>query len=474
MLESNLEVSIINLSEIKNNSEIRIDSNFFAEEYLQLDSKLEQAITIDKIVALSDVTSNGSFKTVSNILNDTYPKEVPYIRSGNVGNTFLNTNELTKISKVAHNRLVASQTKLYDVMMARKGKIGGASIITENEVGFNCNENVVKLTILNDEFNPFYFTTFFNSKYGLKQVERFSTGNVQPWLSMFQIRRLKIPKFSKGFQSKIEEIIRSAFRYKTLSDEKYNSAEEEFLGELHFSVDDESFFGEQRSVKNLKEVQASNRFDAEYYQPKFELLIQKIKEKSFDYLSNLVNIDKSIEPGSEFYEEKGIPFVRVSDINKFGIEDSKVYLSPEYFDSVISPKKDTILFSKDGTCGIAYKCEEDRNVITSSALLHLTKKDDTKIDLDYLSLVLNSQIVQMQAERDAGGSIIKHWSVPQIELVLIPILDESIQNNLGKKVRESFSLRKISMKLLKIAQSTVEIAIEEDELAALNFLESSL
>ena len=474
MLESNLEVSIINLSEIKKNSEIRIDSNFFAEEYLQLDSKLEQAITIDKIVALSDVTSNGSFKTVSNILNDSYPKEVPYIRSGNVGNTFLNTNELTKISKVAHNRLVASQTKLYDVMMARKGKIGGASIITENEVGFNCNENVVKLTLLNDEFNPFYFTTFFNSKYGLKQVERFSTGNVQPWLSMFQIRRLKIPKLSKDFQSKIEEIIRNAFRYKTLSDEKYNSAEEEFLGKLHFSVDDESFFGEQRSVKNLKEVQASNRFDAEYYQPKFEFLIQKIKEKSFDYLSNLVNIDKSIEPGSEFYEEKGIPFVRVSDINKFGIEDSKVYLSPEYFDSVISPKKDTILFSKDGTCGIAYKCEEDRNVITSSALLHLTKKDDIKIDLDYLSLVLNSQIVQMQAERDAGGSIIKHWSVPQIELVLIPILDESIQKNLGEQVRESFYLRKISMQLLKIAQSTVEIAIEEDELAALNFLENSV
>lgn len=449
---------------------MRIDSNFFIKEYLQLDSILEKAIRIEDIVQLADVTSNGSFKAVSNILNDTYPKDVPYIRSGNVGNTFLNTNELTKISRVAHGRLIASQTKLHDVMMARKGKIGGASIITENEVGFNCNENVVKLTLLSDDFNPFYFTTFFNSKYGLKQVERFSTGNVQPWLSMFQIRKLKIPKLSKKFQLEIEKLVKEAFTYKTLSDENYNCAEKILLGKLHFSIEDEKFVGKQLAIKKFKQIQTFNRFDAEYYQPKFDFLMQKIKENNFDYLTNVVNIEKSIEPGSEFYENEGIPFIRVADINKFGIENPKVYLSPEYFSQVISPEKNTILFSKDGTCGIAYKFEENKKIITSSALLHLTKKDGINVDLDYLTLVLNSPIVQMQAERDAGGSVIKHWSILQIENVLIPILDKSVQNTIGDKVRDSFSLRKKSQELLKIAQTAVEIAIEKDEQIAVAFL----
>lgn len=470
MLNDNLEVSVLNLREVKKNSEMRIDSNFFIKEYLQLDSILEKAIRIEDIVQLADVTSNGSFKAVSNILNDTYPKDVPYIRSGNVGNTFLNTNELTKISRVAHGRLIASQTKLHDVMMARKGKIGGASIITENEVGFNCNENVVKLTLLSDDFNPFYFTTFFNSKYGLKQVERFSTGNVQPWLSMFQIRKLKIPKLSKKFQLEIEKLVKEAFTYKTLSDENYNCAEKILLGKLHFSIEDEKFVGKQLAIKKFKQIQTFNRFDAEYYQPKFDFLMQKIKENNFDYLTNVVNIEKSIEPGSEFYENEGIPFIRVADINKFGIENPKVYLSPEYFSQVISPEKNTILFSKDGTCGIAYKFEENKKIITSSALLHLTKKDGINVDLDYLTLVLNSPIVQMQAERDAGGSVIKHWSILQIENVLIPILDKSVQNTIGDKVRDSFSLRKKSQELLKIAQTAVEIAIEKDEQIAVAFL----
>ena len=469
-----LEVSILNIREIAKNSEFRIDSEFFKNEYLQLDLILKDANYIENIVEMSDVTSNGSFKAISNILNDTNPKEVPYIRSGNVGNTFLNINELTKISEVAHKKLPDSQTKLYDVMMARKGKIGGASIITEGEVGFNCNENVVKLTIIDDNFNPFYFTTFFNSKFGLKQVERFSTGNVQPWLSMFQIRKLKIPRMSDNFQMEIEKIVKNALSQKRLSDISYHDANKELLRILNIRVDSNEFSDKQISIKNIKQIEVSNRIDAEYYQPKFDYLLKQIEENEFDKLKNLIDIKKSIEPGSNFYEEEGIPFVRVADIDKFGIDNPKVYLPSEYFSQAISPKKGTILFSKDGTCGIAYKVDEDRKLITSSALLHLIKKDNISIDLDYLTLVLNSPIVQMQAERDAGGSIIKHWSVPQIEQVLIPMLDENTQKDIGNLVRESFSLRRKSNELLKIAVKAVEIAIEENEEKALAFIDENL
>jgi hypothetical protein len=40
----------------------------------------------------------------------------------------------------------------------------------------------------------------------------------------------------------------------------------------------------------------------------------------------------------------------------------------------LKPTKDTILFSKDGSVGIAYKVEQDVDLITSSALLHLKVK----------------------------------------------------------------------------------------------------
>ena len=65
--------------------------------------------------------------------------------------------------------------------------------------------------------------------------------------------------------------------------------------------------------------------------------------------------------------------------------------------------------SKDGSVGIAYKVEEDIDVITSSALLHLKLKSKEVLP-DYLTLVLNSKLTQMQTNGiDTGGSIIQHW-----------------------------------------------------------------
>ena len=43
-------------------------------------------------------------------------------------------------------------------------------------------------------------------------------------------------------------------------------------------------------------------------------------------LGELVGMRKSIEPGSEAYQTEGIPFVRVADLNKFGIETPSICL----------------------------------------------------------------------------------------------------------------------------------------------------
>ena len=69
-------------------------------------------------------------------------------------------------------------------------------------------------------------------------------------------------------------------------------------------------------------------------------------------------MSKSIEPGSDAYCEKGIPFIRVADLSKFGLSEPAVYLNKLEFKDTIRPQKDTILLSKDGSVGIAYKMEE--------------------------------------------------------------------------------------------------------------------
>jgi len=113
---------------------------------------------------------------------------------------------------------------------------------------------------------------------------------------------------------------------------------------------------------------------------------------------------------------------------------------------------------------------KDADFITSGAILHLTVKDKTKIIPEYLTLVLNSKLVQMQAERDSGGSIILHWRVNEIEKLVVPVIDYDKQRKIADLVEESFKLKKQSEHLLEVAKTAVEMAIELDEERAIEYL----
>ncbi|WP_158655514.1 restriction endonuclease subunit S [Helicobacter marmotae] len=221
------------------------------------------------------------------------------------------------------------------------------------------------------------------------------------------------------------------------------------------------------AIKTLKEsFLKTSRLDSEYYQTKYEQNEHLKKSKHYARLGDLVEIKKSIEPGSESYRTSGIPFIRVSNLSHFGINQSEIYLDSADFNEKelknLYPKKDMILLSKDGSIGLAYCLEKDLECITSGAILHLQIKDKNLILPQYLTLILNSLTTKLQAERDSGGSIIAHWKLDEIKNVLIPILNKQIQQTIESKIIQSFALRTEAKILLEKAKAKVECAIADE------------
>lgn len=217
------------------------------------------------------------------------------------------------------------------------------------------------------------------------------------------------------------------------------------------------------SIKSFSAVQSTGRLDSEYYQPKYDELFEHLAKYKCTKLGDIVAIKKSIEPGSDSYIEEGIPFIRVSDVNKFEIGKTDLHLSPKEFNiEVLRPHKDTIIFSKDGSIGIAYKCEKNLDIITSGALLHLDIRNENILP-DYLTLILNSIVTQLQAERDSKGAIIQHWKLDDIKKIIVPVLPMQIQSLIAEKIQKSFALRKQSKRLLEQAKRMVEEEIEKKE-----------
>jgi hypothetical protein len=301
-------------------------------------------------------------------------------------------------------------------------------------------------------------------------------GGVQPEIAPYYLKNIYVPQFSDTFQLNIEHLVKLSHQKLENSKSLYKQAKELLLKELDLL--DYKPSKEKIAIKNLSEsFGVSGRLDSEYYQPKYDEILEKIKLTEYDKLDNIVNMLKSIEPGSEAYQESGIPFVRVSNLTKFEISKPDIHLSKNLFDDEVleklQPKKDTILLSKDGTVGIAYNVKKDSNFVTSGAILHLSIKRDDVLP-EYLTLVLNSLLVQMQSQRDAGGSIIKHWKPSEIKKILIPIINKTIQSQIEQKIKKSFELKEQSKELLDIAKKAVEIAIEEDEDIAMEYINDQI
>ena len=476
MLEG-LEITIYNKSEIlDDNDEFRIDSEYYKKEYLALYKFISGSPTLGNLTYMSDLSSNGSFATVAAIKNDNNPKTIPFIRSGNVGDTFINESDLEFISKEAHSNLPKSTTELHEIMMARKGKIGGASIITEEEVDFNCSENVIKLRVLEkDKLNPFFFTSYFNSKFGLKQVERLSTGNVQPWVSIFQIRKLMIPVLDMDFQIEIERLIVQSHQDNLNSKTNFEDAKNTLLKTIGL----QDF--ESKQTDNYQEISLSNSFssttrlDAEYYHPKPLFLIDQLKKKEYFLVKDLFEIGNGYSWKSKYFKEQGEgePFVRIRNC-KDGYIDNKnlTTLDSEYAkgENVEKAKENDIVIGMDGI-RYFYGSLIKKPVYINQRVCHLTPKDDSEIDSELILMIINSVIGQTQLMREMTiAQTVGHITNASVGNLIIPKLDEKIRNEVSAKIKKSHQLEEESLHRLEVAKRAVEIAIEGNEDIALEFI----
>ncbi|MBD3843420.1 MAG: restriction endonuclease subunit S, partial [Campylobacterales bacterium] len=127
---------------------------------------------------------------------------------------------------------------------------------------------------------------------------------------------------------------------------------------------------------------------------------------------------------------------------------------------VHKPNIGDVLLTKDGTVGVCYVVDSQVEGIVSSGIVKLLPIDET-IPKEYLSLVINSKLCQMQIQRDCSGALIVHWKPEDIKNLKIPILSEETMNSLANIVTQSKQALKQSKQLLEDAKAKVEALIEE-------------
>jgi len=451
--------SIVKLSEFEGAK--RIDAEYYKPEYMWV-KKLPYLMPLKKVI--NDIRY-GLY------VEPEYKEEgVNFIRALNLLNFWID-GEVLKIDKdkVPNDY----RLKVGDCLIVRSGaNTGSIGFIFPKFQNSTFGSYTIKISF--NKVSPAFGAIFLASKYGLSQAIRLKTGSAQLNLNIPNINKINIPILSKNIQKEVESRSWQIYKLQELSQSRYSQAENLLLEELGLKDFKPKY--EKTYIANLSDAFSAHRIDAEYFQPAYEEVIKKLKENNVELKplkKFILSIQKGIEPGSEKYQDEGKPFIRVSNISIHGfIDRDPKYLSEELYQQLretYEPKQGDFLLTKDATPGIAYVVKEPIEGIIASGILKL-QINESEINKEYLALCINSLIGKMQIERDGGGSVIIHWKPAQIKRLKIPIIALEIQQKIAELVQKSHESRRKAKELFEIAKRTVEIAIENNEKEALDFI----
>ncbi len=463
-----MEYFIVNYSETKRDLDFRVDAEYWHPSFVKNSSLVSTAKKIGDFI-----DSN-----IVNIKSSPINRDFEYLEISNIFSLGYRTKHVREKEEPdrAHSILMKRDVAVSTVRPNRNA----VAFITEDGIIGSSGLSILRAHGIEAE----YLYAFCKTSYFTNCLVRATKATMYPAVSNSHVVNTPILIPTAIFRKRVKKNIDKFLSLRFLAEQEYQQAQILFLSELGLT----NWHPEHQMtfVKDFSDTQQTERIDAEYYQPKYDEIIKAVKNcpSGWDTLGSLCSVKKSVEVGSEEYLEEGIPFIRVSNLSPFEITEEK-YISEALYEELTpkegdipfeksknhQPNQGEILLSKDGTPSIAYYLKEvPQKMIPSGGILRLRNKTD-KVNNEYLSLILNSITTKEQANRDVGGSIILHWKPDQVKETLVPILPEEKQVEIQRKVSESFNFCRKSRHLLESSKRAIEIAIEQGEQSAIDWLE---
>lgn len=465
-----LEAVEIRLSECKSIVDFRIDSTTFKKKYLQTE-KLLKSIKTKSIEDCSNSVQNfGAYSLCSHI---TFVDDgTPFLMTQNIRKNYISWTDVRFIDDKSHEMLVKSHCKNGQVLLTMAGEyLGRAAVYNEDSI-CSSNQAIAKIT-LNKNENPYFISTFLNTKYGQNQINRFKTITGQPNINMTLIKTLLIPELSLQFQELIEEVCKKFNLLIADSHTAYKEAEDIVLMELGLTGYNPSC--EQTSIKLFSEsFKQTDRLDAEHYQLKYDVIIEHIRNyrNGFTQLSNEFEQNKNIiSKNKDSYK-----YIEISDITiGNGQADFNIVSTSDLpANAKIKVEKGDLLYSTvrpyRGAVAIINYDEDD--LICSGAFTVIQEKGNYLKECAFT--LLRTPVYKEYIMKYSVGSSYPTVKDNDVMNLLIPQIPQNIQNEIKTLVKQGIEFNNKAIEYLENAKQAVEIALEQGENFSIEWLKNQM
>lgn len=446
-----LEISIIKFSKL--NAEHRIEAEYFSKSNLEM-MRLLMSKKHQLIGDFSDVT-DGIHTSIDydeespvNLISATSPRE-----------NYFDLSRNAKISEKVHNNNPRTALKNRDVILSTVGTIGNCAVVSAEMLPANSDRHVGIIRV-NKDYSPYVISTYLLSKYGRMQTKRETTGNVQPNLFLYKIREIVVPEFGKYVQDEVEKNIIDAMEKRKIAKNKYEAAEKILLNDLGFDCWHPSYERISYSCRMFKDIITSGRIDAEYYQHKYDDIVEYIKKYNYMILGNACTIyDKNYNPDKKVEYQ----YLELSNIGVLGeiIGCTTLYGCdlPTRARRIVN-SGNVIISSIEGSLqNCALITEEYDKALCSNGFFVL---ESSYINSETLLVLLKSWPIQNLLKKACSGTILTAYGIDELKNIPLPIIDSANQLKIARLIKESLDLRRKSDLLISKSKLIIEKAIESD------------
>jgi len=352
--------------------------------------------------------------------------------------------------------------------------VGRTSIIQKEILPANINQNIALIRVDKSLINPDYLNIYLNTKYGRNLLYWQSRQTGQVNLNCREVERIYVPLFKK-LEGSVASLVHKIEKLKIEFKSKYAQTENLLLEKVGLNE-----FSPSREPVNIKNFSASfgssGRLDAEYYQVKYDDLEEAIRKNSNYAIIGNIRTDnfRGLQP--EYVEDGEIDVINSKHI----LENTLDYENFEKTSSVFWESKkrarvnkgDILTYTTGANIGRTQVYLIENKALASNHVNILRLKKG--YNPFYVGFVMNSLIGRMQTEKFSAGSAQAELYPKDIDQFIIPFCSDENQTKIMEQIEESFKLKKQSEHLLEVAKKAVEMAIENDEEAAIQYINDNV
>lgn len=441
----------------------RFDSDYYTKNYLHISDQMSKVPT-KKLGKLATTVASAFYPAATQLYSE---GDTAFVRCVDcVSYPVITKDQDSKFEKIPYSfgkeNKGISFIKAEDIIITKVGTPCYASILTDyDEIALS--RTVMGLTGIHG-INPYYLMVFLRCKYGFEQLFRQRELTIQYQLTLPRVKAVDVFVADDKLQKTVKWLCGKSRKLQKESNESYQLAEQtlvEIVKCPDFSTTS------THSIKSINEsFVRSGRLDAEYYQPKYESIAQKLNTS--ETVLSLCNLyDKNFDP----QEKQSYQYIELADVGQSGdISDVDIQYGSDLPTRArrIVKSGQIIVSSVEGSLqSCALITDEYDGALCSTGFYVL---DSDYINSETLLVLFKSEPIQALMKQHCSGTILTAISKDELLSMPLPMIDEDVQKVIAAKVQESFALRQQSKQLLEYAKQAVEMAIEQGEDAALEWL----